>query len=384
MRFDTFDHEWEKVRLGLFVKEVKKYTSDFNKYPLFTFSIEDGVTPKTDRYERGFLVKKEGETFKIIEENQFLINPMNLRFGAINFSKIKRSVSVSGYYDIFEIEEKKNCYFWYGLLSNNKTIKLYNSIATGSLSEKKRVHFSQLVQLNFYVPNENERSRISILLNKISERIETQNKIIKKYESLIKPLFDSLNKGPKHPVTIGELGKYVSADSLSWDSINDCGNPVIIYGQLFTDYKYIIREVISRTDAILKTVTHGNDLLFPSSTTVDALSLIAPASIKLHNVFLGGDMFKIEMDIAKFDSDYISFLINCSYKEELAKYAQGSTIIHLHYDDIKSFKINICDIEEQKKISNALNLLLDKITVEKRLLELLRIQRRYLLGNMFI
>ena len=185
LRFDTFDHEWEKVRLGLFVKEVKKYTSDFNKYPLFTFSIEDGVTPKTDRYERGFLVKKEGETFKIIEENQFLINPMNLRFGAINFSKIKRSVSVSGYYDIFEIEEKKNCYFWYGLLSNNKTIKLYNSIATGSLSEKKRVHFSQLVQLNFYVPNENERSRISILLNKISERIETQNKIIKEHNSYI-------------------------------------------------------------------------------------------------------------------------------------------------------------------------------------------------------
>ena len=242
----------------------------------------------------------------------------------------------------------------------------------------------QIGKLKYYIAGYDEQKLIGDFLSKIDARIETQNKIIKKYESLIKPLFDSLNKGPKHPVTIGELGKYVSADSLSWDSINDCGNPVIIYGQLFTDYKYIIREVISRTDAILKTVTHGNDLLFPSSTTVDALSLIAPASIKLHNVFLGGDMFKIEMDIAKFDSDYISFLINCSYKEELAKYAQGSTIIHLHYDDIKSFKINICDIEEQKKISNALNLLLDKITVEKRLLELLRIQRRYLLGNMFI
>ena len=274
---------------------------------------------------------------------------------------------------------KAEKYIYYFLQSKEKHWK---KIAQGSTFTC--ISSDDVTKLLCNWPNQNARKKTELFLTKIDERIITQNKIIKKYESLIKPLFDSLNKGPKHPVTIGELGKYVSADSLSWDSINDCGNPVIIYGQLFTDYKYIIREVISRTDAILKTVTHGNDLLFPSSTTVDALSLIAPASIKLHNVFLGGDMFKIEMDIAKFDSDYISFLIICSYKEELAKYAQGSTIIHLHYDDIKSFKINICDIEEQKKISNALNLLLDKITVEKRLLELLRIQRRYLLGNMFI
>ena len=186
LRFKEFSGEWKKIRLGSIIEEIKTYTSDFNKYPLYSFTIENGVTPKTDRYERNFLVTKDGDTFKIVPPNSFVMNPMNLRFGAINYSKVKIPVSVSGYYNIFEIENGKNNEFWSAYFLTKTAINLYNSVATGSLIEKKRVHFSQFIQLSFYVPSDIEKQKITRFLQLIENRIAVQNKIISKYETLIK------------------------------------------------------------------------------------------------------------------------------------------------------------------------------------------------------
>ena len=171
LRFKEFSGEWKKIRLGSIIEEIKTYTSDFNKYPLYSFTIENGVTPKTDRYERNFLVTKDGDTFKIVPPNSFVMNPMNLRFGAINYSKVKIPVSVSGYYNIFEIENGKNNEFWSAYFLTKTAINLYNSVATGSLIEKKRVHFSQFIQLSFYVPSDVEKQKITRFLQLIENRI---------------------------------------------------------------------------------------------------------------------------------------------------------------------------------------------------------------------
>ena len=136
-----FKSDWREIEISSLIKEINIKTSDFTTYPLYSFTIEEGVTPKTDRYERSFLVKKEGELFKIINNDNFIMNPMNLRFGAINFSKIDKPVSVSGYYDIFTIDNSNYNYFLNAYFKINKTLHRYNQIATGSLEEKKRVYF---------------------------------------------------------------------------------------------------------------------------------------------------------------------------------------------------------------------------------------------------
>lgn len=136
LRFREFHTEWEKIQIGNLIKERKEYTSDFEKYPLYSFTIESGITPKSDRYERSFLVKKEGDLFKIVHQNDFVMNPMNLRFGALNYSKINQTVSVSGYYDIFTIDACKYNEFWNAYLKTPRMLYTYNTIATGSLVER--------------------------------------------------------------------------------------------------------------------------------------------------------------------------------------------------------------------------------------------------------
>lgn len=48
------------------------------------------------------------------------------------------------------------------------------------------------------------------------------------------------------------------------------------YGEFYTSYDCIIKDVVNRTDFGGNTI-YKNDILFPQSTTVDADSLISPA-----------------------------------------------------------------------------------------------------------
>ena len=121
--------------------------------------------PKSERYERSFLVKKDGDTFKIVKHNLFVMNPMNLRFGAISYSRVEKDVSVSGYYNIFNIDNMQCNDFWEALFRRTKTLKLYDSIATGSLIEKKRVHLSQFKKIKLSIPEASEREKISTFIS---------------------------------------------------------------------------------------------------------------------------------------------------------------------------------------------------------------------------
>ena len=56
--------DWEEKVFGDFVDtHLKKL--DKNKYPLYSLTIESGVQPKTDRYEREFLVKRRVTIIKL-------------------------------------------------------------------------------------------------------------------------------------------------------------------------------------------------------------------------------------------------------------------------------------------------------------------------------
>ena len=177
LRFKKFKSEWNKIKLSTIVTELNEKTNDINKYPLWSLTLEDGVTPKTERYERGFLVKKE-DNFKIVHYNNFVYNPMNLRLGAIAYHREKMDISVSGYYNIFKIKNNCTIGFWDNYFKCPIMIKRYNNIATGSLVEKKRVHYSQFIELSVPIPSEEEQIKISNLLILLDKKIKLQQRKI--------------------------------------------------------------------------------------------------------------------------------------------------------------------------------------------------------------
>ena len=180
------------------------------------------------------------------------------------------------------------------------------------------------------------------------------------------------------------LGEPFSVGSLAKDDLTEIGSPCVIYGELFTTYGEIIFHIESctnKTDGMI--LSKKGDLLFPSSTTVDAMSLIAPSVINVDGVVLGGDMFGIHIS-HNYNSQYLSYYFNHIAKKQLAKFAKGSTIIHLHYKDIEKAKLLLPSLEEQNRMAKCLVALDKKVSVEQNLLSSLSCQKSYLLQQMFI
>ena len=187
-----------------------------------------------------------------------------------------------------------------------------------------------------------------------------------------------------HKYKVSDLGEPFSVGNVSKEDLSNGGNECILYGELFTTYDCVINEIKSHTNKIANmTLSQKGDLLFPSSTTVDAVSLISPSVIDIPNVVLGGDMFGIHID-KKFNAYYLSYYINIIARKKLAMYAKGSTIIHLHYKDIAKAQLLLPDLCEQDRIAKCLMAEDNKINVEEQLLIILEKQKQYLLRQMFI
>ena len=184
--------DWEEKVFGDFVDTHLEKTSDKDKYPLYSLTIESGVQPKTDRYEREFLVKKEGDNYKIVPPNAFVYNPMNLRFGALKVNHEKFSVSVSGYYDVFSLKDNSVLAFWENYLVTPKMLNYYFSIATGSLIEKLRVHYSQFVKIKKPLPSLPEQQKIAEFLSTIDTVIEKQKETVSAWEKRKKGVMQKL------------------------------------------------------------------------------------------------------------------------------------------------------------------------------------------------
>ncbi|WP_259298372.1 restriction endonuclease subunit S [Bifidobacterium adolescentis] len=178
---------WEQRKLGDILQERNIRTSDFEGNPIFSLTIEDGVTPKTDRYERTSLITKTEDLFKIVSPNEFVTNPMNLRFGAFGYNKNSFSVCVSGYYDVFSIDNDKCSGFWSSYFKTPIALKRFDDAATGSLIEKRRVKFSTLCQLVFLMPEEmKEKKQIAAFFDRLDSLITLHQR---KYDGCANPLF---------------------------------------------------------------------------------------------------------------------------------------------------------------------------------------------------
>ncbi|VDZ21359.1 restriction endonuclease subunit S [Staphylococcus saprophyticus] len=168
------------------------------------------------------------------------------------------------------------------------------------------------------------------------------------------------------------------------DLVENDGFPCILYGELYTKYGPIINSVISRTNVDKDKLKKGekNQILIPSSgeTTED----IATASALNINgdVYIGGDL-NILTPKEK-DGRFISLSLNGVNKWNIAKFAQGKTVVHLYNNDLRKLHINLpTKIEEQQKIGVFFSKLDRQIELEEQKLAKLEEQKKGYMQQIF-
>lgn len=179
--------------MGDYFTEQSIRTSNTPDTPLVSLTVEDGVTPKTERYYREFLVTKDGDNYKAIMPGWFAYNPMNAHLGAIAPNHLGYTAAVSGYYNIFSVNEIETICFWEEYLTSYPMLIHYKLIATGSLIEKQRVHYSQFVNIRRSLPSIEEQKYLSKMFKTLNTKIENaenmERQLVRMRTALLQQLF---------------------------------------------------------------------------------------------------------------------------------------------------------------------------------------------------
>lgn len=169
IRFSGFTEDWEQRKLGEVFEQTTNFVNlDEGKMELWSLTVEDGLTPKSERYNREFLVKKD-TNFKEVRPGDIVYNPMNMTLGAVGYNGMAKSVAVSGYYTTMVANAGYDSYYINTWLKSPYAISLYKTFATGSLKEKQRVQFPTLSIIPTVFPGSEEQKKIGLFF----ERLDT-------------------------------------------------------------------------------------------------------------------------------------------------------------------------------------------------------------------
>ena len=181
---------------------------------------------------------------------------------------------------------------------------------------------------------------------------------------------------------LSKLGTFFKGTGLSKADLSDEGNPCVLYGELYTKYTEVITNVKSKTNVELGNAVIGkiNDVLIPSSgeTAVD----IATAScLQQDDVILGGDLNVFRSN--QVNGIFTSYQLNTSKKFEIAKLAQGASVVHVYNDQLKKLKLSVPTIEEQEKIASFFSLIDKKIELQTEKVEELKNYKKGIMQKIF-
>jgi len=200
LRFPEFQDAgaWEIRKLSDFITERNEFPKE--KVPLFSLTIEEGVTPKTERYERSFLVNDEVAAYKLVHPNDFAFNPMNLRFGAIGRHSGFGNVAVSKYYNIFSCDDTVDSRFCEAYFRSERLIAFYDEMAIGTLIEKRRVHFASFMKFNIRFPSLHEQQSIASCLTSLDELITAETQRLEALKTHKRGLMQQLFPSPEDAI----------------------------------------------------------------------------------------------------------------------------------------------------------------------------------------
>lgn len=180
---------WEQRKLGEMITERKILRFDSREFPLSSFIKNEGVVPKSSRYDRSFLVKSNSKKYKETRLGDFIYSSNNLDTGSIGLNNYGNAV-ISPVYSIFTSKDtenletsfinllfKKNFY-------KNKMLRFRQGVTYGQWKIKE----NDFLNLKVYISNSVEIEKIIAIFSKISQCITLYDRKLKLVKLIYKEL----------------------------------------------------------------------------------------------------------------------------------------------------------------------------------------------------
>ena len=146
---------------------------------------------------------------------------------------------------------------------------------------------------------------------------------------------------------LGELCTFAKGSGYGKSDIRESGTPLILYGRLYTQYQSRIDEVETfaepRPGALF---SKGREVVVPASGET-AEDIAIASSVRRSGIIFGGDL-NVVVPCRELDPDYVALGITYGPAHaDLAKRAQGKSVVHIHASDIAEAILPYPGIDEQ-------------------------------------
>ena len=175
--------------------------------------------------------------------------------------------------------------------------------------------------------------------------------------------------GEWEETTLDKISEITKGSGISKDQLSEQGSPCILYGELYTKYKSEIIDVVySRTELESSSLvkSKANDVIIPCSGET-AIDISTARCVPFNNILLGGDLNIIRLKHD--DGGFFAYQLNGARKKDIARVAQGVSVVHLYGENLKHIRVYHPAIEEQKKITRLLSLMDERIATQSKIIE---------------
>lgn len=181
---------WKKYKLSSILKERSTYSEKDGSYEHVTLS-RDGIIPKTERYDRDFLVSSENKKYKITKMGDICYNPANMKFGVICLNTYGNAI-FSPIYITFEIKSDFDKPFVGLYMTRNDFINRSLKFQQGTVYERMAVSPEDLLSMDIELPNLEAQKRISNIFTILDKKIVRENNIFNELQKMKRALLQQM------------------------------------------------------------------------------------------------------------------------------------------------------------------------------------------------
>lgn len=384
MRFAEYTDEWHKFALSDFVTRITRRNKNNESSLPLTISAQYGLVDQITFFNKT-VASVDLSGYYLLYNGDFAYNKSysnDYAWGAVKRLDKYEKGCLSSLYFVFRPKDSVDSDYLTHYFETKKWHKGISDIAGEGARNHGLLNMAvdDYFATKHFLPAIDEQKKIAAFLNKIEKRIDIQNKIISKYESLIKGLCNrlltDLEQYPKTPLS-NVLVEYNEKTTINneYPILSSTMNGIFIQSEYFN------KQTASEETIGYKKIPYGYCTYRSMSDTGEfrfniqkevEIGIVSPA----YPVFTSKE----------YDIDYISFYLNNSicFKKQIIEAKEGGTRFALSYS--KLIKLFIPDINRahQETAVRIYRSFRQKINIELQFLEKLKEQKKYLLSKMFI
>ena len=182
---------------------------------------------------------------------------------------------------------------------------------------------------------------------------------------------------------VGDIAEFSKGVGYSKGDLRETGTPIILYGRLYTNYQFFLSEIYTfATPKDGSVYSKGNEVIIPASGET-AEDIARASAVEKSGILLGGDL-NVLRPFKFINPLFLSLTIsNGEPHKNLAKRAQGKSVVHIHNSDIQDVSILFPSRLEQDRIVSVFRKLDNLITLHQRKLDRLKNIKKSMLDKMF-